>query len=104
MSMDSYGAKLTQRDVVDLAQASTNMAVVAETIRSSGVRWADATINLLLIANNSVVRIQNKGAAAFARYLEKHPPKSPDAAAAKPIPDQDANQVAKSTTGEDVED
>ena len=102
--MDSYGAKLTQRDVVDLAQASTNMAVVAETIRSSGVKWADATINLLLIANNSVVRIQNKGAAAFARYLEKHPPKSREAPAAEPIPAEDANQVDQSIPGEDEED
>ncbi len=69
MAMDSYGAKLTQRDVVDLAQASTNMAVVAETIRSSGVS----------------------------------PPHSREAGAAEPIPEEDANQVAKSIPGEDKE-
>jgi hypothetical protein len=103
MAMDSYGAKLTQRDVVDLAQASTNMAVVAETIRSSGVKWADATINLLLIANNSVVRIQNKGAAAFARYLEKHKPADPPLKAEISRLDDDLNQVRKKPPGEDEE-
>ena len=29
-------------------------------------------MRLLVVANEVVVRVQNKGAAAFAKYLEKH--------------------------------
>lgn len=104
MSLDSHGARLTRRDVVDLAQSSEQLAVVSGMIRSSGVKWAEVAVNLLIVVNNNVVRIQSKGARAFARYLEKHGPQTPEAAAAEPIPDQEANQVAKSTPGEDVED
>ena len=104
MAIDSYGAKLTRRDVVELAEASEQLAVVSNQIRSSGVRWGETAVNLLIVVNNTVVRIQSKGARAFARYLEKHPPQSPEAAAAEPIPEEDANQVAKSTPGEDEED
>src|ERR1700681_1497150 len=77
MSIDSYGAKLTKRDVTELAQASEQLVVVADTIRMSGVKWGEVAVNLLIVVNNTVVRIQTKGAAAFARYLEKHPLEMP---------------------------
>jgi len=67
MSIDSYGAKLTKRDVTELAQASEQLVVVADMIRLSGVKWAEVAVNLLIVVNNTVVRIQTKGAAAFAR-------------------------------------
>jgi len=76
MGLDSYGAKLTRRDVTDLAAASEQLVVVADQVRGSGVRWGETAVNLLIVANNTVVRIQNKGAAAFARYLERHSPQT----------------------------
>jgi hypothetical protein len=73
MSIDSYGAKLTRRDVSELTIASEQLVVVAETIRGMGPKWGEAAVNLLIAVNAVVTRIQNKGATAFARYLEKHP-------------------------------
>jgi len=72
MSLDSHGARLTRRDVQELAAASEQLAVVAETIRGIGPKWGEAVVNLLIAVNVTIERIQNKGAATFARYLEKH--------------------------------
>src|ERR1700687_4797823 len=89
MSMDSYGAKLTKRDVTELAQASEQLVVVADMIRMSGVKWAEVAVNLLIVVNNTVVRIQTKGAAAFARYLEKHPSQKPQEEPPDDMPDSE---------------
>ena len=89
MGIDSYGAKITRRDVVDLAQASEQLAVVSNMIRSSGVKWAEVSVNLLIVANNTVVRIQQKGAAAFARYLEKHGPETAEEDPPDDMPDSE---------------
>jgi hypothetical protein len=104
MAIDSYGAKITRRDVTELATASEQLAAVSRLINSSGVKWADAATQLLISANNVIVRIQNKGAAAFARYLQKHPPETPQAAAAGEIPGERANQGEKIDSGEAEED
>ena len=74
MSLDSHGARLTRRDVQELAAASEQLAVVAQTIRDMGPKWGEAVVNLLIAVNVTIERIQNKGAATFARYLEKHGP------------------------------
>jgi hypothetical protein len=103
MSIDSYGAKLTKRDVTELAQASEQLVVVADMIRISGVKWAEVAVNLLIVVNNTVVRIQTKGARAFARYLEKHPSQKPQDAPAEPNPGEDANQAPKSIPDEPEE-
>jgi hypothetical protein len=101
MGLDSYGAKLTRRDVAELATASEQLAVVAEQIRGSGVRWGGISINLLIVVNNTIVRIQNKGAAAFARYLERHPLQKPQDEPAELKPGEDANPVRKSNQDEE---
>lgn len=72
MSIDSHGARITRRDVTELATASEQLAVAAETIRRLRPQWGEAVVNLLIAANLTIERLQNKGARAFARYLEKH--------------------------------
>ena len=72
MSLDAHGARLTRRDIAELATASDQLAVAADTIRRMRPAWGEAVVNLLIAANVAVVRVQNKGAARFARYLQKH--------------------------------
>lgn len=83
MGMAQRGARLSLSDVRDLDQASQQLVVVADTIRQMGPKWGEAAVNLLIAANLVIVRIQNKGAAAFARYLDKHGPQKPQDASAK---------------------
>src|ERR1700726_1819008 len=89
MSLDNRGSRLTRRDVTELAAASEQLALAANHIRGSGVRWAELVVNMLISANNTIVRIQNKGAAAFARYLEKHPPETPQEEPPDDMPDSE---------------
>lgn len=77
MSIDSHGARITRRDVVELNTASEQLAVAADTIRRMRPAWGEAVVNLLIAVNAAIERIQNKGAAAFARYLEKKGTQSP---------------------------
>jgi len=71
MGITQHGARLSPRDVSDLNDASENLAAVATLIQRNRPSYGDAAIRLLVEANNTVVRIQNKGAAAFARHLER---------------------------------
>jgi hypothetical protein len=100
MSLDNRGSRLTRRDVTDLAAASEQLAVVANQISSSGVKWAAAAIQLLIAANNVVMRIHTKGSAAFARYLEKHPSQTPQDAPAGAELVSVQDQAPKSEPGE----
>jgi len=59
-------------DVSDLNVASEDLAAVAELIKRNRPSYQDAAVQLLIRANTTIVRIQNKGAAAYARYLERH--------------------------------
>ena len=58
--------------MTDLATASEQLAVAAQTIRNMHPAWGEAVVNLIIAVNVVVVRIQNKGAEAYARYLQKH--------------------------------
>jgi len=89
MSLDNRGARLSRRDVVELAQASEQLAVVSGMIRSSGVKWAEVSVNLLIVVNQTVVRIQQKGASAFARYLAKHGPETREEEPPDDMPDSE---------------
>lgn len=84
MSIDSHAARITRRDVVDLAAASEQLAIAAQTIRRANPTWGEAVVNLLIPANATITRLQNKGAAAFARYLEKHGLQKPQDASQEP--------------------
>jgi hypothetical protein len=62
------------------------------------------SVNLLIVVNQTVVRIQQKGASAFARYLEKHaPPESPLKAEIEKL-DDELNQGRKTSPGEPEEE
>ena len=85
------GARISKRDIVDLNQASEALATAAHTIQRINPQWGESVVALLIEANNTVVRIQQKGAAAFARYLERHGVKEAVAATETENPDEDAN-------------
>ncbi len=104
MSIDSHGARLTRRDVTELATASEQLAVVAQTIRSGGVKWGEAAVNLLIAANTTIERIQNKGAAVFARYLAKHGQQSPAEPPEVEIVTDDVRHERNVTPGEPEEE
>ncbi len=60
------------QDVSDLNVASEDLAAVAELIKRNRPSYQDAAVQLLVRANTTIVRIQNKGAGAYARYFERH--------------------------------
>ena len=60
------------RDVQELATASEQLAAAAGVIRRVNPSWGEGVVNLLIAANQVVVRIQEKGAGAYARYLQRH--------------------------------
>ena len=72
MGMHQSGARLSERDIRDLEIASQRLAAVADQVKRANPSWTAAVVQLLIEANDVIVRLQNKGAAAFARYLEKH--------------------------------
>jgi len=60
------------RDVADLANASAQLVEVANTINRANPVWANAAVQVLIAVNQVIERLQQKGAATYARYLEKH--------------------------------
>jgi hypothetical protein len=72
MGMHQSGARISARDVQELNQASEHLATLAQQIQRVNPTWAATAIALLMQANNTIVRMQNKGAGAFARWLQKH--------------------------------
>jgi len=92
MGWNQAYARLSQRDVQDLNQASEQLVGAFRTIEAMRPNWAPAVLQNLLAANQVVVRVQNKGAAAIARYLEKHglkeAPGAAEAAGAEDDPGQ----------------
>lgn len=72
MPIQNAAARISRRDVADLDKASTTLAVAAAQIKRMNPAWADAVIQLMIEVNETIVRIQTKGANAFARYYERH--------------------------------
>jgi hypothetical protein len=101
MSIDSHGSRLSRRDVTELATASEQLAVAAETIRRMRPAWGESVVNLLIAANLVIERIQNKGAATFARYLQKHGPQMPQDARDPADPDDQSDQVRPVAPGKE---
>ena len=64
--------KLSLKNIHDLNTASECICSAANTIASVRPQWGPAVIQLLTQANDIVVGIQNRGASAIARYMEKH--------------------------------
>ena len=98
--MYSSGARLGEQDVIDLNRASDKLAVVADQIKRANPTWAGAAVQLLIEANDVIVRIQTKGARAFARYLEKHGLQSAQDAPEISAAGDDADQGPKSRRDE----
>jgi hypothetical protein len=72
MGIHQSAARLSMRDVNDLNQASEQLAALAQMIRRVNPAWCEGAVNLIISVNNTVVRLQEKGATAYARYLERH--------------------------------
>lgn len=100
MSIDSHGARVTRRDVSDLNTASEQLAVAADTIRRMRPAWGEAVVNLLIAVNTTIARLQNKGAASFARYLERKGTQSPGDASQDPPAGDPSNPDRKTPPGE----
>ena len=102
MGLSSHGARLSMQDVSDLNLASEDIAACAVLIQRNRPSYEAAAVQLLMRANNTVLRIQNKGGAAYARYLERHgfQEKSGDADPAAP---GEAAQVEGSTPPDEEE-
>jgi len=101
MGMHQSGARLSERDVRDLEIASQRLAAVADQVKRANPTWAAAVVQLLIEANDVIVRLQNKGAAAFARYLEKHGIGKPQDASEIPSAGEPSNQEPIVAPGEE---
>jgi len=94
-----HGARISIRDLVSLNEASEALAAVAEQIKRANPSWAPTSVSLLIQVNTRILALQTKGAAAYARYLQKHPGERPRAEAEiaaiaaelEPVPDAAAN-------------
>jgi hypothetical protein len=93
MRLLNGAARLTLRDVSDLNYASEALAAAAEQVKRANPGWGPAVVQLLIQANDTVVRLQNKGAGAFARYMEKRGMKPPGADAGELNSSESANQA-----------
>ncbi len=83
LQLSRGAAKITEKHVRALGEASNALAAAAETIKRVNPQWGSGVIQLLILANDRVCSVMNDGAAAFARYIEKHGAKEPEAPAAE---------------------
>ena len=101
MVSSKHGARITESDVRDLDDASTCVANAAATIQRANPTYAEAVVQLLITANNTICRLRDKGGSAFARYLQKHGTGKPqDASEIAPV-EGDADQALKSRPEEE---
>jgi hypothetical protein len=95
MNLNAGAAKLTEKHLTALNEASNALAAAATTIKRLNPQWGPGVIQLLIVANDRVVSVMNYGAASIARYIEKHGPKEPEAPAAElppvELPESDQN-------------
>ena len=70
-------ARITQPDIDDLDQASNDLALAYQLIAEAKPRCAAHVLPLIYRANATVVRMTDKGTAAFVRHFQTHPAKRP---------------------------
>jgi ethanolamine ammonia-lyase large subunit len=99
MGMASRGARISPQDVADLNLASEDVAACAQLIQRNRPSYEAAAVQLLVRANTTIVRIQQKGAAAYARYLERHGLQDPSGIAESAAPGETIENQ-ESTIGE----
>ena len=100
-NLHQSGARLSIRDVTELNDASEALAIVAEQVKRANPGWGPAVVQLLIQANTTIVRIQTKGARAFATWLEKHQPKESSAEAAELNSSESSNQAPEARHDEE---
>lgn len=71
MVSSKYGARLSERDVEQLDSASNALASAAAAIRRANPSWGEAVIQALILANQVIERLRDRGAAAFVRHLQR---------------------------------
>ena len=81
MVSSKHGARLSERDIQELDSASNALASAAAAIRRANPSWGEAVIQALILANQVIERLRDRGAATFARYLEKRGLSKPQDAA-----------------------
>ena len=95
-------ARLNRQDITDLNNASEQLAALAALIKRANPQWCDAAVANLIAVNNTIVRLQNKGAAAIARHLERHGIQEPSGETEAAGADEPSNPGQKVDSGEDV--
>jgi len=88
-----HGARLSERDVQELDSASNALASAAAAIRRANPSWGEAVIQALILANQTIERLRDRGAATFARYLEKRGLQKPRDAPEVPAAAEPSDQV-----------
>lgn len=71
------GPRLSRREIRALNDASNSLAAAAETVQRANPAWAAGVINAIIVANNIVVAIVERGGRAVERYNAKHGTKAP---------------------------
>lgn len=100
MVSSKYGARLSERDVHDLDDASNALASAAAGIRRANPSWGEAVVQALIVANQVIERLRDKGALAFARYLEKRGLQKPQEAPQELAAAENTDQVRNVAPGE----
>ena len=85
------GPRLSRRDIRALNDASNSLAAAAETIQRANPAWAAGVINSIIVANNIVVAILERGGRAVERYTAKHVLAAAGAVNSEPGPGEDPN-------------
>ena len=93
MRMSDSAARLSIRDLTDLDDASNCIAAACAQVQASGSKFTPAVEALLIRANNHVVRIQAKGAKAYALWMERHGPKPASEETLEAAPGDEPNQA-----------
>jgi hypothetical protein len=65
------GPRLSRRDIQELNRASNSLAAAAEVIQRANPAWAAGAINAIIVANDIVVRILDKGGRAVERFTAR---------------------------------
>ena len=71
------GPRLSRRDIQELNKASQSLAAAAEVIQRANPAWAAGPINAIIVANDIVVRILERGGRAVERYEARHGTQAP---------------------------
>ena len=101
MVSSKHGARISEADIQQLDEASNHLAAAATTIQRMKTSWGDPVVQLLILANNTILRMRDKGAGAFARYLGKHGLQTSQATPGEPPAGESSPNSPNSSPGEE---